>query len=507
MQKKKLNDWHVWGEWPGIPWFHGCYNTGLAIDLKARSGVGLTKYAVDYRDHTMRIYFLKHEWTEGGQWYLQEVLKNPKKLAHDLRAIEQASDQLHALNRKLFRLRVEQLTPKELGRWYDRFHTAQHEVWVSGMVPNLLELNQSYLSSYCRAYIQKVYGKFSPEQWQTLITPTILSAVQEEERAFLSLVIAIENNRRARATILRAGDDLPRIDAALRTFPALHKRLEHHWHTYRWIQYGWTGPAFTREYYLDLLSRFFREGKAKRLRAKIVRDDQLLATKQRRLERTVSLDPHHQELLVLLRRLLSSKVRRMDALYEGYCAIEPVLKALAKHLSLSMNQLYMIYGDDMKAILKRGKADTDALNEAMRYSAFVKEGNRLRFYIGSDARRKMKSILAVLPKVKKVRSVTGEIAYPGKVRGVVVCIDSAKDMSKMREGDILVSHATDPSVLPAMKKAAAFVTDLGGLTAHAAIVAREMKKPCIVGTKIATQIFKDGDRVEVDAEKGIVRKL
>jgi len=57
-----------------------------------------------------------------------------------------------------------------------------------------------------------------------------------------------------------------------------------------------------------------------------------------------------------------------------------------------------------------------------------------------------------------------------------------------------------------MEKAAAFVTDEGGVLCHAAIVAREMKKPCVIGTKIATRIFKDGDIVEVDAYTGKVTK-
>ena len=58
-----------------------------------------------------------------------------------------------------------------------------------------------------------------------------------------------------------------------------------------------------------------------------------------------------------------------------------------------------------------------------------------------------------------------------------------------------------------MRSSGAIVTDIGGLTCHAAIVAREMKKPCIVGTKIATQVLKDGDIVEVDASNGIVKKI
>lgn len=58
-----------------------------------------------------------------------------------------------------------------------------------------------------------------------------------------------------------------------------------------------------------------------------------------------------------------------------------------------------------------------------------------------------------------------------------------------------------------MRKAGAIVTDEGGITCHAAIVSRELGKPCVIGTKIATKVLKDGDEVEVDAEQGIVRIL
>jgi pyruvate,water dikinase len=58
-----------------------------------------------------------------------------------------------------------------------------------------------------------------------------------------------------------------------------------------------------------------------------------------------------------------------------------------------------------------------------------------------------------------------------------------------------------------MRKAGAIITDIGGITSHAAIVSREMKKPCIIATKIATQVLKDGDLVEVDADNGVVRIL
>lgn len=80
-------------------------------------------------------------------------------------------------------------------------------------------------------------------------------------------------------------------------------------------------------------------------------------------------------------------------------------------------------------------------------------------------------------------------------------------LDKVQEGDVLVTQMTFPSFIVAMKRACAFVTDEGGITCHAAIVAREMQKPCIIGTKIATQVLKDGDAVEVDAENGAVRVI
>ena len=102
-----------------------------------------------------------------------------------------------------------------------------------------------------------------------------------------------------------------------------------------------------------------------------------------------------------------------------------------------------------------------------------------------------------------VDEVKGNIAYKGKVKVVM----GVKDLSKVQNGDILVTQMTFPAFISAMEKAAAFVTNEGGITCHAAIVSREMKKPCVIATKIATKVFKDNDVVEVDAENGIVKKV
>ena len=77
----------------------------------------------------------------------------------------------------------------------------------------------------------------------------------------------------------------------------------------------------------------------------------------------------------------------------------------------------------------------------------------------------------------------------------------------MKKGAVLVTGSTGPEMIIACKKAGAIVTEEGGITSHAAIVSRELGIPCVIGTKIATQVLKDGDLVEVDAYNGMVKKL
>ena len=101
----------------------------------------------------------------------------------------------------------------------------------------------------------------------------------------------------------------------------------------------------------------------------------------------------------------------------------------------------------------------------------------------------------------------GQIACCGFVRGTVRVVSDPHDDKGFQDGDILVTSMTRPEFVPIMKRAGAVVTNEGGITCHAAIVSRELKIPCIIGTKIATQVLHDGDMVEVDADNGVVRIL
>jgi pyruvate,water dikinase len=98
----------------------------------------------------------------------------------------------------------------------------------------------------------------------------------------------------------------------------------------------------------------------------------------------------------------------------------------------------------------------------------------------------------------------GSVASPGVGIGPVRIVSHAREIHKVRPGDILVTEMTNPNFVPVMRRVAAIVTDKGGRTSHAAIVSRELGLPCVVGTKNATKILKDGRVVTVDGNKGRV---
>lgn len=110
-------------------------------------------------------------------------------------------------------------------------------------------------------------------------------------------------------------------------------------------------------------------------------------------------------------------------------------------------------------------------------------------------------------KTKPVPILKGISASSGFARGRVRVVNNLKDIKEIKPGEILVTTMTSPDYVPAMKIVSAIITDSGGITCHAAIVARELRKPCIVSTVDATRKLKTGDSVVVDAGTGKVYKI
>lgn len=112
----------------------------------------------------------------------------------------------------------------------------------------------------------------------------------------------------------------------------------------------------------------------------------------------------------------------------------------------------------------------------------------------------------VIPKVEgeKITEIKGQSAFKGKVTSIARVILDRRQSKDLQEGEILVTTMTSPEFVPAMKLSAGIITNEGGILCHAAIMSRELRKPCIIGTKIATDAIKTGQKITLDADKGII---
>jgi phosphoenolpyruvate synthase/pyruvate phosphate dikinase len=178
------------------------------------------------------------------------------------------------------------------------------------------------------------------------------------------------------------------------------------------------------------------------------------------------------------------------------------MKEIARRKKLPIKLVeYLVYPET-----KQDKFDKQKLKKRVKSCVCIQDNKGFYIYEGSEV-DKLHDKLFGKEKKKDITEVKGLCASKGKARGSVKIIQKTHDLINFKEGDILLSSMTRPEMVVAMKKAAAIVTDEGGITCHAAVVSRELRKPCIIATKIATKVLKDGDMVEVDADKGIVRKI
>lgn len=191
----------------------------------------------------------------------------------------------------------------------------------------------------------------------------------------------------------------------------------------------------------------------------------------------------------------------------GYSLREPLTK-LAKNNNIEyMDIIYYTPEEILDLIDGKTKADINLLNERKKGFSMFYVDKKLKITTGKENEEVYNHFKSIVETKNIDGIIKGQIGCRGFAKGIVAILNMPKDNYKVKEGMILVASETTPEYIPAMRKAAAFVTDIGGITSHAAIVAREMGKPCIVGTKNATQNLKDGDLIEVDANKGTIRKI
>lgn len=191
----------------------------------------------------------------------------------------------------------------------------------------------------------------------------------------------------------------------------------------------------------------------------------------------------------------------------GCATLLPVLGIIAERIGVSLDETKYLLSDEIISALRGGvHIDPVLIRErASEYVMAVVDGEQSALF-GERAGAIIAGIEEVLEKIDVgVEEIKGQVACKGTVKGRVCVALNPRDSDRLSEGEVLVCPMTNPDYVPAMKRSCAIVTDEGGLLSHAAIMSREFGKPCVIATKTATKILKDGDLVEVDAERGVVR--
>jgi phosphoenolpyruvate synthase/pyruvate phosphate dikinase len=214
-----------------------------------------------------------------------------------------------------------------------------------------------------------------------------------------------------------------------------------------------------------------------------------------------------KRLLILLNFFAScAYLKDFKPYYRDFCSfrVRPLFAEVAKRLDLSLWQALFIFEEEIaEALQGRLKIDKKKIDRRIADSVYLCEYDKIENINDKKSLKRIDALLSGNEENKK--ELKGLAVFPGKVSGKVSLIISNNDLSKFKKGEILVASATRPDFVPLMKKAKAIVTNEGGLLSHAAIISRELKIPCVVGTKIATQVLRDGMTVEVDAGKGVVK--
>ncbi|MDO8513005.1 MAG: PEP-utilizing enzyme [bacterium] len=294
----------------------------------------------------------------------------------------------------------------------------------------------------------------------------------------------------------------------LKKYPSL---LEEHLKQFAWV--GTRGYWWQREWKKqDIEARIeelFRQGKnpadeLNRL-GKLKKEK---AVETQALLKELSLKPRTTlfNLIHLAQEYAYLRTWRTDIIYRSEHQARHLLQEVAKRIGIHEDDIvYLVYSEVTEAA-KTGRLPITQEEFTNRKTFFANVLLEDKYIImsGPTWQRKIKEIFSK-ENTDKINEIKGNVAYQGQTKGRVVIVHNGDDLIKVKHGDILVVVMTFPNFIPALEKAAAFITDEGGILCHAAIVSREMKKPCIIGTKIATQVLHDGDLVEVDADNGIIK--
>lgn len=336
-------------------------------------------------------------------------------------------------------------------------------------------------------FLEEKAGEVQAEEFlNSLMTPPKLSMTVQEQVDLVVLAQKVKKDN--------VGDCEPLLDE--------------HCNKYEWLScYNIDEEAFSKDYFRERLKEhlmFDEEALDKNIKLA----KQQLANDEEKYKKIVTDLDISGELLgqiELLREYVFLRSYRIEMQSKSFFNIQPLFSEIAGRNNMSLREAAGLSPAEITAILQ-GRAAPGSKDIEKRITTYVliSENGKIDLFVGKDGEKIVQKELGK-QKTGQVNEIKGVSAYKGQACGAVRVLIKKEEVNKFKQDEILVTTMTSPELVPAMKKAKAIITDEGGVLCHAAIVAREMKKPCVIGTKVATKALKDGDTVEVDADNGIVK--
>lgn len=327
--------------------------------------------------------------------------------------------------------------------------------------------------------------------------------IQEEETSLLEILALISKN--PHLTSLARDEKLDDFFHGVSNM--FGSELEVHVQKYFWIRYEQEGEILSGKHFCNELAKMLRDGIDATSASNSVNERRLRAKEQfDSISSTVVLNSEAKHLLEVARKFVYWKLHLREVKVRFYCCADKLLDEAAKRLNLNRYQVRHLTVEELTGALRGTiKLDTVSFDKRMEYSVFHFASGRIAVYEGQSAR----DVFGVVKQESVVAtdSVSGVCAFPGLVDGVVKQVLDVDDGDHFPKGSVLVAYMTDVGVVPAMKKASAIVTDVGGVTCHASIIAREFGIPCLIGTKIGTKVLLNGYTVRVNATDGFSKVL
>ncbi|MDD5039997.1 MAG: PEP-utilizing enzyme [Patescibacteria group bacterium] len=513
---KHNNAWMMPAEIPETTIFMLSEPICFFIQQWPKRGLGgqVTRYFTRFDGDFGRMHYLRHEFDAQAEFLANKMITRPRWALRVINQVENWSRKFMQVSKVLKRSPHRHMTNRQLIALYKaamHYHRLAHGIGasVSWHADAEKERVTKAIWQELSAHLEQTGSTLSlPEIFSVLTTPRRESLVAKEERDFLRIAIVLRRHAEVRKLFQKAADPV-KIIAHLKQFnPVLYLRIQRHHRKYCWLAFQYHGPATKIEEYIRRWQELFHNGDDPRqVLRKIFRDRTQLMARQRQIIRELALTPRLEQLIALAQAMVFIKDFRKDALYHGMYCYESLFKEIGGRLGLSLPQVWAMNGWEIEKALKSGVVDVKTLDARRKFAVAYADRTQYIVYTGAEARAFLRGITMERVSFKNSDILTGTTACPGTAVGTVRVINIPDEMAKMRKGDIMVAHNTNPNLVPAMKKAAALVSESGGLTCHTAIVARELRTPCIVGVAGAAKVLKDGDKVEVNADEGIIRKL